>query len=131
MAQPYLKDSVTGEARWQLSTLDAAHVTQKDSAGNTVGGAFAPSSSQDITAAAATARIALGTASYVRLRGKATGGFYRIAFGGATVVALSTGDQLCAAIDREVIAIPSGATYMAYIRDTAEAADISVNVTLG
>jgi hypothetical protein len=108
-----------------------ADVMQKDAAGNTIGGAFTPSSSQDVTAAVASARIAIGTASYVRLRGKATGGFYRIAFGSATVVAVSTNDQLCAAVDREVIAIPSGATYMAYIRDTAEAADISVNVTLG
>ena len=126
-------DSVNGDLSADKSKLGAKFSLWKDDNGNTVTPAFSPSLPSALTATASSARISIGSSRSVRITGdQVSAARFRIVFGDALVTASSTIDLPIRVIDPpEKFYIPSGATYMAYIRDSAEASNVLFNITLG
>lgn len=94
-------------------------------------GSFAPSQvSSDVSATSSSARVAVGTATKVRLYIAAASSIARVEFGNSAVTASATASTQVAT-GETVLGVPSGATHLAYIRDTSMGANVTVNVALG
>lgn len=118
----------SGITSWS-STAGSAHTLQKDESGNTVLPAFSPGTSSNETAAAASARIALGSSTTVRIKGVTAAETFKIAFGDSSVAATATDIHIDTDDKPEVFYVPSGATHMAFIRGGAS--DVTFNAVLG
>lgn len=87
-----------------------------------------PADGVALSATVASQIVALGDAAQVIIAGvQATAASIRVDFGDSSVTASATTDvpvNVGKSVPARVLAIPKGSTHMAYIRDSAEVADV-------